>query len=775
MAENQVVGITINVNGTEKVLTSMKDVRGALKEAKSDLLIYTTALGESSKEAINAAQRIKELEDAMGDAAEFAETFNPDKPFSALTGATQGAVAGITAVQGAMGLFGSEGKAVGEVLARVNSAMALQQGVEGIAKSINSFKLLGMKIMESSALMKLNAVATNIATAAQKSFGVATVGTGTAFKILKAAIMATGIVALVAIIGGLVSVVMDWTSSTDDAEKANQKLNEAIDEQNRLYDENRKRLQYAREDAIAEAKIKGQSAEEIYKITQDYNAKDLTAARENEEVKRKMLIDYQKKNLEIFYEGGRQMVRGTEEQVEQYKKLQKELTDAASETSAAQRKITTDDQAERLRIADQERADAKKSSDDAKNKAKQNQQKREQERKEREQAEKDAQKRLRDIENESFLLTLKEGLERNLAKLSQDRENQELEIKNLKATEETKQKLLKALDDKFKLDKKVIEDEDAAKKKEEQATKLKQEQDFQAEVDAIKLQTKLMGMKDEREKTRTEQEAAFQEQLTAILNNAEYTTIQKEEKKAALEEQYRVQKQQREQTYAEEDAIKQLNEIEKIIGDEDAKYQVRIDAVNKEKALIEDLYSKKLITDEEYLTRKKAVTQAEIDIDTKKKEALVANAEKVSSLLGNLSNLFGKQTAAGKTFAIAQAVIDTYLAANKAYQSMSGIPVVGPALGAVAAGAAIASGIKNVKEILKVKTPSGGGTASVPNVSAPAPPPMTPQTPQASLTQLDQQSINRLGSATNRAYVLESDVTNSQERITRINRAARLS
>jgi hypothetical protein len=42
------------------------------------------------------------------------------------------------------------------------------------------------------------------------------------------------------------------------------------------------------------------------------------------------------------------------------------------------------------------------------------------------------------------------------------------------------------------------------------------------------------------------------------------------------------------------------------------------------------------------------------------------------------------------------------------------------------------------------------------------------------LTQLDQTTINRMGSATNRSYVLESDVTNSQERITRINRAARL-
>ena len=65
------------------------------------------------------------------------------------------------------------------------------------------------------------------------------------------------------------------------------------------------------------------------------------------------------------------------------------------------------------------------------------------------------------------------------------------------------------------------------------------------------------------------------------------------------------------------------------------------------------------------------------------------------------------------------------------------------------------------------KTPStdGGGAA-----------PISPNSlfQTASVTRLDQQSINQLGSATNRAYVVESDITNSQEKIIRINRAARL-
>ena len=62
----------------------------------------------------------------------------------------------------------------------------------------------------------------------------------------------------------------------------------------------------------------------------------------------------------------------------------------------------------------------------------------------------------------------------------------------------------------------------------------------------------------------------------------------------------------------------------------------------------------------------------------------------------------------------AQALINTFSSAVSAYQSMASIPLVGPALGAAAAAAAIASGLEQVKAINAVKKgdTSGGGSDS---------------------------------------------------------------
>lgn len=76
-----------------------------------------------------------------------------------------------------------------------------------------------------------------------------------------------------------------------------------------------------------------------------------------------------------------------------------------------------------------------------------------------------------------------------------------------------------------------------------------------------------------------------------------------------------------------------------------------------------------------------------------------------SQTAGNLATLVGKETALGKAAAIAQTTIETYKAAVSAYSAMSAIPVVGPVLGAVAAGAAVALGLANVKKIVSTKTP----------------------------------------------------------------------
>lgn len=71
-----------------------------------------------------------------------------------------------------------------------------------------------------------------------------------------------------------------------------------------------------------------------------------------------------------------------------------------------------------------------------------------------------------------------------------------------------------------------------------------------------------------------------------------------------------------------------------------------------------------------------------------------------SDTFANLTQIAGEQSAAGKAFAVAQTTIDTYQSAVSAFNAMSGIPIVGPALGAVASAAAIAMGLKSVRKIV---------------------------------------------------------------------------
>jgi hypothetical protein len=137
----QEVGLKIDVD-----VSSVGNMKQQLRAATNELIAMNEKFGSSSKEATQAAQRVAKLKDAIGDAKALADTFNPDKKFVALGGAVQGAVAGFSALQGAMGLFGSESKDVEKMLLKVQSAMALQQGISGIFGSIDAFGQLAGKI-----------------------------------------------------------------------------------------------------------------------------------------------------------------------------------------------------------------------------------------------------------------------------------------------------------------------------------------------------------------------------------------------------------------------------------------------------------------------------------------------------------------------------------------------------------------------------------------------------------------------------------------------------
>jgi hypothetical protein len=162
---------------------------------------------------------------------------------------------------------------------------------------------------------------------------------------------------------------------------------------------------------------------------------------------------------------------------------------------------------------------------------------------------------------------------------------------------------------------------------------------------------------------------------------------------------------------------------------------------------------------------------ARIEIDKNEAAAKMDNASKIAGILGGLSNIVGRETQAGKGFAVASATIDTYLSAQKAYQSMVGIPVAGPALAAVAAGVAIAGGIKNVREITRTKIPGIGDGVSAPNISASAPA-VTSAVPTIGTSPVTALGTMMQNQPPLRAFVVESEVTGTQKRVADIERRA---
>jgi hypothetical protein len=146
----------------------------------------------------------------------------------------------------------------------------------------------------------------------------------------------------------------------------------------------------------------------------------------------------------------------------------------------------------------------------------------------------------------------------------------------------------------------------------------------------------------------------------------------------------------------------------------------------------------------------------------------IEQAEAIQGILQNATTVFGKQTAVGKGIAIAEATISTYLGAAKALSGIQKGNPIGAVLAIAQAAAIVANGIKTVKAITAVQVPGGGGAGgSAPSISAPV-------LPQAATTTLNQGQINQIGNTAARAFVLETDVSGNQERIKRLNRAARI-
>lgn len=187
MAEKRVIELEIQDNS--------KSLKAQYKEAVQELQKVSAQYGETSQQAINAAKAAAELKDQIGFSKDLVDSFNPDAKFNALSKSVGGVLDGFQAFEGALGLIGVESKTLQETMVRLQSVMALSQGLQGLMEAKDSFKQLGT-------------VATD------------------ALKGIKGALAATGIGLFLVALGTIVAYWDDIKAAVSGVTAEQQKLNE---------------------------------------------------------------------------------------------------------------------------------------------------------------------------------------------------------------------------------------------------------------------------------------------------------------------------------------------------------------------------------------------------------------------------------------------------------------------------------------------------------------------------------------------------------------------
>jgi hypothetical protein len=131
MAETRTINLEIKDN--------VKSLKTQYREAIQEVQTLADTYGATSREAAEAAKRAAELKDRIEESKSLTDAFNPDAKFNALSGSIGGVLNGFQAYEGAMGLIGVESEKLQETLLKVQSVMALSQGIQGALEAKDAF------------------------------------------------------------------------------------------------------------------------------------------------------------------------------------------------------------------------------------------------------------------------------------------------------------------------------------------------------------------------------------------------------------------------------------------------------------------------------------------------------------------------------------------------------------------------------------------------------------------------------------------------------------
>jgi len=305
--------------------TVVKNFKTQLREAKLEAQQMVITFGEFSDEALAAQKKVAELSDKMDDFNDRIKALNPDK-FAKVQTVVQGISRGFQAGQGAMALFGSESQDLQKTLVKVQGAMALADGLEGLGKVQQQFKTLASEVKGN--VIKSFSSLKGAMSALGIGLLVAALGYVIAnFDKVKKAVLNTipGLATFAKFIGNLVQGFTDWIGVTSAQDRALEKLNKTTSRSNDQLDREAKLLE-------AQGNKLGAYAKERQKLTNELNQARQNLGKNNEKEWGK-IIDDTKNSLAIL---------GVEES--NYIKEQATADDKAKKDASDKRKADNDKQ-----------------------------------------------------------------------------------------------------------------------------------------------------------------------------------------------------------------------------------------------------------------------------------------------------------------------------------------------------------------------------------------------------------------------------------------------
>ncbi len=409
--------VEIDVEGAPQAIKNINDLENAIGSLEDELKqaeFGSEEFKKLSRELTKAQQQLKNTELAL----ESLDSEQVASEFGALTGA-------VGDLTGAFVLLGGDDSPVAEVGEKISTAIGISMAFKGAIEGISAGrKLLNNALATSNTLQKINNTVTVAATAIMGLFSKSVKTTSLSFKVLKGAIMATGIGALVIGLSAAISKIGDWISGTGDAEEAAEKFAAEIEETNKALDKQTKAFQNVGRELdrnlklqVALAKAQGKSNKEIAKMEENaLKQKILNINKEIAATTKMYKLKLEQNEDAILMGFTEQQLReqnasGMGDLVNKEAELQQQRKDLAVDLAIMIKTNNANEIKEEKKKQEKITEDAKKASDKRKEEANKNKEQAEKDAKEQAEKElqilKEKQQKERELRNE-FLLELEE-------------------------------------------------------------------------------------------------------------------------------------------------------------------------------------------------------------------------------------------------------------------------------------------------------------------------------------------------------------------------------